>query len=157
MSWSTHNNSRILTIFIGLTIIQVSCFYPQRSKEKLYTQFFGQSINNCNQILESRDIKAVDDQMMYIHFKTCPDEIKRILLLVPYSFKAMTKWEIDLAYEDPNTIDESLIPSLPKWWNIRKLGDSCISFEYFHPNEDYAQVGYLSLDSTEVFYKEIAW
>ncbi|MEO5943571.1 MAG: hypothetical protein ABIP30_07625 [Ferruginibacter sp.] len=101
-------------------------------------------------------MKDVDDQMMYIHFKTCPDEIKRILLLAPYSFKAMTKSEIALEYEDPGKIDESLIPSLPKWWNIRKLGDSCISFEYFLTDEDYAQTGYLSLDSTEVFYKEVA-
>ena len=151
-----NNCGKISLLSLGLIITLTACF-PQRSKGQLYFLFFGKSTNNCSQILESRDVKAIDDQMMYIHFQTCPDEIKRILSLTPYSIIPMTKWEIDLAYDDPSTIDESLIPSLPKWWNIRELGDSCMRFEYFHPNEDYAQVGYLSLDSSEVFYKEVAY
>ena len=150
-------NCKIILLLLGIIITQASCFHQQRSKERLYEAFFGKSIDGCVIILESRDVKAIDDEMMYIHFKACPNEIKRILLLTPYSFKPMTKWQIDLAYEDPAKIDERLIPSLPKWWNIRKLGDSCLSFEYFHPNKDYAQIGYLSLDSSEVFYKEVAW
>jgi hypothetical protein len=63
--------------------------------------------------------------MMYIHFKPSPKELKRILSRAPYSVKPMNP-QMDPAYEEPDKIDENLIPSLPKWWNIRKLGISSL-------------------------------
>lgn len=147
----------IIILSSAFALLLASCAPPQRSKEKLYEVFFGRASDNCVKILEARDARAIDDQMMYIHFKACPNEIKRILSLAPYSIKPMNKRLMDLAYEEPDKIDENLIPSLPKWWNIRKLGTSCFTFEYYHDDKDYAQIGYFSTDSSEVYYKEIAW
>ena len=60
-------------------------------------------------------------------------------------------------YLYPSNTDESLIPYTPKWFDIRKLGDSCIRFYYKWEDKDYAQVLYLSNDSSEVFYREDSW
>jgi len=149
--------SKISILLIGLTIFLHSCFSPNRSSKQLYEAFFGKPTNNCVKILESRDANAVDDQMLYLHFKTCPEEVKRILSLVSYTSQTMSKKDIELMYLYPSNTDESLIPYTPKWFDIRKLGDSCIRFYYKWEDKDYAQVLYLSNDSSEVFYREDSW
>ena len=136
----------------------VSCFLPGRDGKKIYSDFFGKATDTCLQILESRDARALDDCCVWLHFKVCPEETKRLLLLVPYEVETLTKALMELEFPDPASIDESMISAdPPKWWTLKKLGDSCLKFKYFHPDKDYAQFVYVSFDSTEVFYHDASW
>ena len=132
---------------------------PGRTGQRMYSGFFGNPLDSCVQILNSRDTRALDDCCMWLHFKVCPQESKRILSQVPYSLKPMGKKEIAMEFPElPSSIDEDIISTdPPKWWILRQLGDSCLKYEYFRPNEDYAQVVYISMDSSEIFYRVTTW
>jgi hypothetical protein len=135
-----------------------SCFLPARSKEKIYTDLFGEPKSNCVQTVNSRDARAIDDCCVWIHFKTCPTELKRILSQLRYSVKPMSKALIDSEFPDPTKNDDNIISTdPPNWWLLKSLGDSCLKFEYFHGDKDYAQFAYISKDSTEVFYYDATW
>lgn len=128
-------------------VLLSSCLIPKRSGPALYNAMFGKPADPCTEIFESRDAAAIDDQMLYIHFKTCPQEIKYILSRVPYSHKNVSRQDMEISYTDPK----------PGWFDIRKLGDSCTRYFYKWEDKDYAQVLYLSNDSSEVFYREDSW
>jgi hypothetical protein len=78
----------LLFCFAASLLCLPACFLPGRSKEKIYTNFFGKG--NCAQLLEARDARALDDCCVWLHFKACPAEVKRILSLVPYETTPMT-------------------------------------------------------------------
>jgi hypothetical protein len=61
-------------------------------------------------------------------------------------------------FPDPSSIDERVVsPDPPKWWKLGSLGDSCLKFEYFHKDKDYAQLMYVSIENTEVLYHDALW
>jgi hypothetical protein len=139
-------------------ILFSSCSLPGRTGKKIYSDFFGDPVENCVQVVNSRDARALDDCCVWLHFKTCPKEVARLLSQVPYTTERMNKKSIDHEYPDPSSINESLISSdPPKWWILKKLGDSCLKYEYRHPDKDYIQFAYISIDSTDVFYHDISW
>lgn len=124
----------------------------------MYTDFFGESSNECTEIIDSRDFRAVDDCCAWIHFKTCPKELSRILSKVPYTASKMHKDLMKIEFKDPALIDENIVGTdPPKWWSIMRLGDSCLKFEYRHSDEDRMQIAYVSMDSTEIFYNDATW
>lgn len=129
----------------------------QKSGKELYSLIFGKADIKCIEILQSRDAIAVDDQMIYLHFKACPEEINRIFSLQQYSIERLGKRTIESHQPTFSNTDETLIPYVPKWWDIRKLGDSCIRFYYKWEGKDYSQVGYMTIDSSEVYYREDSW
>jgi hypothetical protein len=150
-------NIRRRTLII-YTLLFSSCSLPGRTGEKIYSDFFGDQVGNCLQVVNSRDARALDDCCVWVHFKTCPKDIARILSQVPYTKEGMNKKSMDREYPDPSTIDESLISSEPpKWWIIKNLGDSCVKYQYHEPDKDYIRIAYISIDSTDVFYHDISW
>jgi len=144
-------------IFVGLLGVLLACNLPQRSHEKIYAAMFGKPGDSCVEMLQSRDAIALDDGMIYIHFKACPNEVKRILALVPYKFEGMSTSSMKIESIDTTANDADMIPYRPNWWRLNSLGDSCLKYEYIHKDEDRAQVLFISIDSTEVFYKDLVW
>jgi len=135
-----------------------SCSLPSRTGQKIYSDFFGSPNANCVQVLHFRDARALDDCCVWLHFKACPQEVIRILSQHPYDAGVLSKKLIDLEFPDTTVIDESLISTAPpRWWSIKKLGNSCLRFEYRLPDKDYIQVAYISTDSTEVYYRDMSW
>ena len=151
---------RIAAFLIALIIYATlfsSCSLP-RTGQGIYSDFFGKPIGNCVQVINSRDARALDDCCVWLQFKTCQAEVARILSQLPYTRAKMDKNSMIREYPDPSKIDESLISSdPPKWWVIKKLGDSCLKYEYRTPGKDYIKLAYVSLDSTEVFYHDMSW
>ena len=149
---------RLICFLILLSAFFASCTLFSRNKQRIYNDFFGKAQTNCTQILNARDARAFDDPSVWIHFKTCPEELKRILAQVPYTVKPLDSVMMNFEFPEPSEIDESLISTdPPRWWVLKSLGDTCLKFEYFHPDKDYAQFAYISLDSTEVFYHDANW
>ncbi|MDO6429095.1 hypothetical protein Q4E93_00760 [Flavitalea sp. BT771] len=141
-----------------VVVLLSSCSLPSRGGKKIYVDFFAEPPTDCVKVLESRDARALDDCCVWLHFKTCPKEAARILSQVHYTRIKMDKRSMDLEYPALSTADESIISSdPPKWWAIKQLGDSCIKYEYRHSGKDYIQIVYMSVDSSEVYYHDIAW
>jgi len=129
-----------------------SCFMFDRSGKKIYSYFFGQGPANCVQIFESTDVRAIDDDRVWIHFKACPNETKRILSQLPYK---CTRLRLN-----KETVHDEKYPFAsppPEWWTIEKLGDSCLKFEYWYTDDDYVRFAYVSPDSTEIYYNDVRW
>lgn len=145
------------SLIICLSIFS-SCSLPSRTGQKIYSDFFGSLNENCVQVLHFRDTRALDDCCVWLHFRSCPQEITRILSQHHYEVKMLNKKSIEREFPDTSSIDESLISTAPpRWWSIKKLGDSCLKYEYRQPDKDYIQLAYISIDSTEVYYHDISW
>ena len=135
-----------------------SCSLPSRTGQKIYSDFFGGPNANCVQVIHFRDTRALDDCCVWLHFKACPQEISRILSQHPYDATLLSKKLINLEFPDTCIIDESLISDdPPRWWSIKKLGNTCLKYEYRQLDKDYIQVAYISTDSTEVYYRDMSW
>jgi len=149
---------RLVEYFLIAAALLSSCSLPSRRGEKIYADFFAEPPTHCVKVLESRDARALDDCCVWLHFKTCPKEVARILSQVHYTRIKMGKTSMDLEYPDSSTEDDDIISSNPpKWWAIRQLGDSCIKYEYRQSGKDYIQVAYVSVDSTDVYFHDISW
>ena len=130
-------------LFWAVLIISLACiaytFIP-RSGVDIYVAMFGNSLNNCLKIIdkEEHSIPILDDGI-YLHFKTCPPDVKRILSLHTYTCQIRTRMT-------PSTNDGV------KWFKPETLGDSVIDcFGDKSTNTDY-ETFYISKDSTEVYY-----
>lgn len=151
-------NTKVLLIYFLTGMLWLtSCFPISRSKEKIYADAFGKGGENCTQIIEAKDAVAIDDCCVFIHFKTCPAEVKRVLSLVRYDEEPLSKSMMQLKSHSLTPSGESSNAVLPPWWTLTKLGDSCLSYEFIEVGSDHAQMMYVSLDSTEVFFEDMHW
>lgn len=113
-----------------------------RTGEEIYTALFGKSQNHCVKVLNHQDqVVPKIDYAIWLHVETCPRELKRILNLHEFSANKVSSMDLD--------------ENVPYWFNPQTLGDSILVFIYNKDEYGNGQKIYSSLDSTEVFCKDV--
>jgi hypothetical protein len=118
-----------------------------RTGDEIYDGLFGHSDFKCTDIQNYQDMEfPIIDFAIVMKFKTCPQEFKRILNLHEFSSKILlTKdWDGD-------------IPCGVKldWLNPKSMGDTIMVYEYSSDNNRKILTFWTSLDSTQVYCREI--
>ena len=164
--WSLlRRNRRLLHIaLIGLGVLIVSASYTlytvtskslsffkdalkPRTGEEIYFDVLGKQDLNCSEVLHYQDKEIpIMDFAIVLHFKTCKEEIERIL-------KAR---EFQLTYLPTNSWDGDIETGVQlDWLNPKSMGDTIMVFEYATNHSQFMQTLWISIDSTEVYYREV--
>jgi hypothetical protein len=121
--------------------------FARRSGKEIYNALFGSAVAGCMQVENYQDqIVPRLDCCIWLEFKTCPAELKRIL--AANSYKAMP-------YDSVN--DASDYSPKPTWWNPETLGLKAVAMrKHFvaDPNRD--QIIVFAQDSTHAYYCDMA-
>lgn len=117
-----------------------------RNGEEIYESLLGKPETNCVEIIDYQDqiIPRIDDAI-YLHFKTCPEELERILKRKHFQSEKITA---------KNLFSEQ-VSANKNWFTPEKLGDSILVFKYYDEKNKGQEI-YSSTDSTEVYLKDIA-
>lgn len=113
-----------------------------RSGEEIYTALFGKSQNQCVKVLNHQDqVVPKVDYAIWLHVKTCPRELLRILNLNEFTANKVSSFDLD--------------ENGPSWFNPQTLGDSILIFIYNKDEYGNGQTIYSSRDSSEIFCKDV--
>lgn len=117
-----------------------------RTGMEIYEGLFESPQTACVEVLHHQDqVAPVLDDALWLHVKTCPEEIERILGQQPYSSSKKTTefWNNmgPLANE--------------QWYKPELLGDTVWAFQHEQGRLDTEQIIYTNLDSTEAYIKDI--
>ena len=117
-----------------------------RTGDEIYDALFDKRQTDCIQVLNYQDqVVPKIDYAIWLHFETCPSELKRILSKHDFKTEVVSTigWDTDgpLAHEN--------------WFKPETLGDSIIVSVYNKDEYGNGQYIYSSLDSTMVFVKDI--
>lgn len=118
-----------------------------RTGDEIYDALFNKRQTDCIKILNFQDqVIPKIDYAIWLHFETCPDELKRILSRHQFSTERLStaKWDGKIPYS------ESL-----DWFNPTTLGDSIIVYEFSRQDNKNIQTIWTNLDSTKVFVRDI--
>ncbi|QKG56601.1 hypothetical protein GKZ68_08140 [Hymenobacter sp. BRD128] len=119
-----------------------------RNGAEIYAALFGRSSVACTQVIESQDqVIPRIDYAIWLHFKTCPSEFKRLLARHPFDGDKV-----------PTAQWLEKIPGAGniQWFRPQAMGDTILVYEYATANSRNIQTFWASRDSTEVFYRDIA-
>lgn len=133
--------------FLTKSYNKVANTLKPRTGNEIYDALFGKRKYECVKVLNKQDqIVPKIDYAIWLHFETCPEELKRILSRHKFtSEKLQTKdWNGKIPYGE--TLD---------WFNPTTLGDTIMVYEYSANNNRNIQTIWTSLDSTEVFAMDI--
>ncbi len=133
-------------LFTGRSYNRLTEIFRPRTGIEIYTALFGQPVNDCVEVLHYQDqIVPKIDYAIWLHFKTCPEELRRILSLHDFTTEIVSTsgWTTEgpLAHEN--------------WFKPETLGDSILTFVYHKDNYGSRQYIYSSLDSTRVFCQDV--
>lgn len=118
-----------------------------RNGDEIYNALFGKAESECVNVIQHRDqIIPKIDGAIWMHFETCPSEMKRILSQQDYSSEKISTSDKSLSFTDSEYM---------KWFNPKFLGDTVIIYEYSKGDSGNIQTIWSNLDSTEVFLKDI--
>lgn len=134
-------------LFSSKSYNRLTEIFRPRTGIEIYTALFGQPKSKCVEVLNYQDqVVPKIDYAIWLHFKTCPEELQRILSL--HDFKTETLsiegWDTSGPLANEN------------WFKPETLGDSILTFTYNKDDYGNGQYIYSSLDSTRVFCKDIA-
>lgn len=132
-------------LFVNKTIDKVQNSFQERSGYKIYEAIFDKKENNCVKVIHYQDqIVPKIDVGIWLHFKTCPTEVKRIL----QKHKFSRGIEITEKYNIPAA--DNIY-----WFKPEELGDTIIVYEYSSENAKNIQTLWIKMDSTEVFCRDL--
>ena len=113
-----------------------------RTGDQIYDALFEKRKYDCVKVLNHQDqVVPKIDYAIWLHFETCPEELKRILSRHKFSTEIIST--IELEVDGPSAND--------KWFNPASLGDSIFLFKYQKDEYGNGQTIYSSLDSSKVF------
>ena len=118
-----------------------------RTGDEIYDGLFGKREINCVKVLNYQDqVIPKIDYAIWLHFETCPSELKRILSRHEFSAEKLPtkEWNGKIPYGE--TLD---------WFNPTTLGDTIMVYEYSTTNNRNIQTLWTTLDSTKVFCRDI--
>lgn len=118
-----------------------------RSGDEIYDALFDNRQTDCVKILNYQDqVVPKIDYAIWLHFETCPEELKRILSRYEFSGGkvATNGWDGKIPLGE--TLD---------WFKPTTLGDTILVYEYSTENSRNIQTIWTSLDSTKVFCRDI--
>lgn len=118
-----------------------------RTGTDIYQALFGHPRPGCLQVIDYQDqVIPRIDAAIWLHYRTCPPELRRVLARLPYARRTVPT----------ATLAAELAPSLPiSWFAPRLLGDSARVYEYATPDSRNIRTLWASPDSTEVFYRDM--
>ena len=121
---------------------RITAFLKPRTGEEIYIALFDSMNSRCTEVLHHADqvIPKLDDGIR-LHFRTCPEELRRILELHEFQHEKKSSSDLEREYDHSNY----------EWFKPETLGDSILVF--FSEIKRYKnwQTIYSSQDSTEVF------
>lgn len=133
-----------------VSAINIDNPFKPRTGLEIYTALFGKPVENCIIVTNNYDqLVPRLDCCIWLEFKTCPNEIRRISALEPYERN-----------DFPANDSDSYVPTYsprPEWFKPHILGDSIIVLQKYNtenPNRD--QILIFSKDSTHAFYCDMA-
>lgn len=118
-----------------------------RSGDEIYDALFGKRQTDCVKIMNYQDqVVPKIDYAIWLHFDTCPEELKRILSRHEFSGGkvATNGWDGKIPLGE--TLD---------WFKPTTLGDTILVYEYSTENSRNIQTIWASVDSTKVFCRDI--
>ena len=132
--------------FVSKTYNKVAETLRPRTGDEIYDALFDKRQTDCIKILNFQDqVVPKMDYAIWLHFETCPKELKRILSLHDFKTEVVSTsgWETNgpLAHEN--------------WFKPETLGDSILVFTYNKDEYGNGQYIYSSLDSSKVFVIDI--
>ena len=133
--------------FVPKSYNKVSDTLKPRTGDEIYDALFDKRQTDCVKVLNYQDqVVPKIDYAIWLHFETCPNELKRILSRHEFSAEKLpTKnWDGKIPYGE--TLD---------WFNPSILGDTIMVFEYSTNDSRNIQTIWAKLDSTKVFCRDI--
>jgi len=118
-----------------------------RTGDEIYDGLFGKRETNCVKVLNYQDqVVPKIDYAISLHFETCSSELKRILSRHEFSAEKLPtkEWNAKIPY------GETL-----HWFNPTTLGDTIMVYEYSTTKNRNIQTLWTTLDSTEIFCRDI--
>lgn len=132
--------------FVSKTYNKVTETLRPRTGDEIYEALFDKGKIDCIKILNYQDqVVPKIDYAIWLHFETCPDELKRILCLHDFKTEIVSTkgWNTEGPLANEN------------WFKPESLGDSILVFTYKKDEYGNGQHIYSSIDSTKVFLKDI--
>jgi hypothetical protein len=115
-----------LTIYTGYKLFAgsyrtITKFFRPRTGDEIYEALFEKKQRDCVRILNYRDqLVPKIDNAIWLHFETCPEELKRILSRQKYSGQKLSSADWD------NTVSADQTLNL---FNPKSLGDTIMVYE----------------------------
>jgi hypothetical protein len=117
-----------------------------RTGDEIYVALFGKGQIECIKIINYQDqVVPKIDYSIWLHFETCPSELRRVLSLHDFKSEIVSTngWNTEGPLANEN------------WFKPETLGDSVIVSIYNKDEYGNGQYIFSSLDSTQVFVKDI--
>lgn len=133
--------------FVNKSYNKVAENLRPRTGDEIYDALFDKRQIDCIKILNYQDqIVPKIDYAIWLHFETCPSELKRILSRHEFSTEKLPtkEWNGKIPYGE--TLD---------WFNPTTLGDTIMVYEYSTNDSRNIQTIWTNLDSTKVFVRDI--
>ena len=133
--------------FVSKTYNKVTETLRPRTGDEIYDALFDKRQTECIKILNYQDqVVPKIDYAIFLHFETCPDELKRILSKHEFTTEKLStaKWDGKIPYGETLT-----------WFNPTTLGDTIMVYEYSTNDSKNIQTIWTNLDSTKVFVRDI--
>ena len=133
--------------FVTKSYNKVADTLKPRTGDEIYDALFDKRKSDCVKILNYQDqVVPKIDYAIWLHFETCPDELKRILSRHEFSSEKLpTKnWNGKIPYGE--TLD---------WFNPTTLGDTIMVYEYSTNDSQNIQTIWTSMDSSKVFCRAV--
>jgi hypothetical protein len=134
-------------MFVSKTYNKVTETLRPRNGYEIYDALFDKRQTDCIKVLNYQDqVVPKIDYAIWLHFETCPAELKRILSKHEFSTERLStaKWDGKIPYGE--TLD---------WFNPTTLGDTIVVYEYSTSDNRNIQTIWTSLDSTKVFCRDV--
>ena len=134
-------------LFASKSYYRVAEIFKPRTGIEIYTALFGHATTDCVIVLNYQDqVVPKIDYAIWLHFKTCPKELHRILRLHDFKTEIVSTkgWNTSGPLSNEN------------WFQPEILGDSILTFIYNKDEYGSGQYIYSSLDSTRVFCQDVA-
>jgi hypothetical protein len=126
---------------------KVADTFKIRTGDEIYDALFDKRKRSCIKILNYQDqVIPKIDYAIWLHFKTCPKELERILSKHYFDAEKIStdNWNGKIPLE------ENL-----EWFNPTIFGDTIMVYEYSPSNNRNIKTIWTNLDSTEVFVRDI--
>lgn len=132
--------------FASKSFNKVTEILRPRTGDEIYDAIFDKRQTNCIKILNYQDqVVPKIDYAIWLHFETCPNELKRILAAHNFTTERQSTkgWNTERPLANEN------------WFKPELLGDTVLVFKYSKDEYGNGQTIYSSLDSTKVFCVDI--
>ena len=129
--------------FVTKSYVKISGYLKPRSGTEIYNALFGKPEKTaCLDIIEFQDqVIPKIDYAIWLHFKTCPAELKRIVSLKAFHVKKTSIKDISIQKPGEGS----------HWFKPELLGDTVLVYRYKKDSAGGEQTLYSNLAETEVY------